>query len=119
LLARIRSVLRRSPEKRASVIEIGPFRLDVDAHKALLDGKALRLTPKEFDLLAVLLRRPDRVLTHSFLLKNVWGSYYIEQPEALRVLIGSLRKKIEADPSNPRFLLTEPWVGYRFVIHDK
>jgi two-component system KDP operon response regulator KdpE len=119
LLARIRSVLRRSPEKRASVIEIGPFRLDVDAHKALLDGKALRLTPKEFDLLAVLLRRPDRVLTHSFLLRNVWGSYYTEQPEALRVLIGSLRKKIEADPSNPRFLLTEPWVGYRFVIHDK
>lgn len=119
LLARLRSALRRSTEKRASVIENGPFRLDVDAHQASLDGKSLRLTPKEFDLLAVLLRRPDRVLTHSFLLKNVWGSYYTEQPEALRVLIASLRKKIEADASNPRYLLTEPWVGYRFVIDEK
>ena len=119
LLARLRSVLRRSPEKSAGAIDVGPFHLDVDAHQASLRGKSLRLTPKEFDLLAVLLRRPDRVLTHSLLLKEVWGGYYTEQHEALRVLIASLRKKIEVDPSNPKYLVTEPWVGYCLVIDDK
>jgi two-component system KDP operon response regulator KdpE len=61
-----------------------------------------------------MLRNTDRVLTHSFLLKNVWGAYYAEQPEALRVLVGSLRKKIETDLSDPKYIQTEPWVGYRF-----
>ena len=117
LLARIRSSLRRAPEKAADVIEIGDFRVDIAAHHAGINGTELRLTPKEFDLLVCLLRNPDRVLTHTHLLQQVWGNYYTEQPEALRVLVGSLRKKIEPDPSNPKYLLTEPWVGYRFITH--
>lgn len=115
LLARIRSSLRRVPEKTVEVVEAGDFRVDVSAHHATMRGDVLRLTPKEFDLLACLVRNSDRVLTHTFLLKEVWGHYYTEQPEALRVLVGSLRKKIENDPANPHYLVTEPWIGYRFV----
>ena len=115
LLARLRSAFRRAPKQETTHIEAGPFHLDVSAHIAKLDGKALRLTPKEFDLLVCFLRNQDRVLTHSFLLQKVWGSYYAEQTDALRVLVGSLRKKIETDPSNPQFIQTEPWIGYRFL----
>ena len=115
LLARIRSSLRRAPERTADVLEAGDFRIDVAAHQAAVRENALRLTPKEFDLLVCLVRNSERVLTHSFLLKEVWGHYYTEQPEALRVLVGSLRKKVEPDPANPRYLITEPWIGYRFA----
>ncbi|MBV9214927.1 MAG: response regulator transcription factor [Acidobacteria bacterium] len=115
LLARVRSVLRRVPEKVEAVVEAGDFRIDIDAHIAEVRGKEVRLTPKEFDLLVTLVRNPDRVLTHTFLLQKVWGNYYAEQPEALRVLVGTLRKKIEQDPSRPVYLLTEPWIGYRFI----
>jgi two-component system KDP operon response regulator KdpE len=114
LLARLRAAFRRVPERSGDVIESGEFRVDTSAHAAGLNGQKLKLTPKEFDLLVCLLRNPDRVLTHAFLLRHVWGDYYTEQPEALRVLVGSLRKKIEANPSDPRYLLTEPWIGYRF-----
>jgi Response regulators consisting of a CheY-like receiver domain and a winged-helix DNA-binding domain len=114
LLARLRAAFRRVPERSGDVIESGEFRVDTSAHDAELNGRKLKLTPKEFDLLVCLLRNPDRVLTHTFLLRHVWGDYYTEQPEALRVLVGSLRKKIEDDPSDPRYLLTEPWIGYRF-----
>lgn len=115
LLARVRSVLRRVPEKTEAKLEVGDFLIDVDAHTAEVSGRAVRLTPKEFDLLVTLARNPERVLTHTFLLQKVWGNYYTEQPEALRVLVGTLRKKIEADPSRPAYLLTEPWIGYRFI----
>lgn len=115
LLARIRSSLRRVPEKTVEVLEAGDFRIDMAAHQATVRENALRLTPKEFDLLTCMVRNSDRVLTHTFLLKEVWGHYYTEQPEALRVLVGSLRKKIEPDPANPRYVVTEPWIGYRFV----
>ena len=115
LLARLRSALRRAPQKLSDVIELGNFRVDIAAHSASLDGHALKLTPKEFDLLVVFLRNADRVLTHTFLLQKVWGTYYSEQSDALRVLVGSLRKRIEPDPSNPKYLLTEPWIGYRFT----
>ena len=114
LLARIRSALRRVPERAVQKLESGVFSVDIARHHAELSGKLIKLTPKEFDLLVCLLKNPDRVLTHSFLLRNVWGEYYSEQPEALRVLVGSLRKKIESDPSNPKYLVTEPWIGYRF-----
>ncbi|HLA94993.1 MAG TPA: response regulator transcription factor [Pyrinomonadaceae bacterium] len=114
LVARVRSVLRRSPAKIETVIELGDFLIDVSSHVAAVRGNDVRLTPKEFELLTFLARNPGKVLTHSLLLKNVWGSYYSEQPEALRVLVGSLRKKIELDPSKPKYLLTEPWIGYRF-----
>ena len=114
LLARLRSSLRRVPERASELIDAGDFNIDVAAHRAEVGGQQLKLTPKEFDLLVCLLRNPERVLTHTFLLRKVWGDYYTEQPEALRVLVGSLRKKIEPDSSNPKYLLTEPWVGYRF-----
>ena len=114
LLARIRSALRRAPERHENRIESGDFSVDVGAHSAEVREEQVRLTPKEFDLLLCLLRHPDRVLTHSFLLKEVWGQYYSEQSEGLRVLVGALRKKIEIDPSRPRDLITEPWIGYRF-----
>jgi len=116
LLARIRAALRRQPAAAANVttLEVGDFRIDLDAHTATHGGKELRLTPKEFDLMVHLVRNAGKVLTHRSLLAAVWGGDYTEQPEYLRVFIGQLRKKIEPDPSNPRYILTEPWIGYRF-----
>jgi two-component system KDP operon response regulator KdpE len=115
LLARLRAAFRHKPQMTSNVIQVGAFRVDVDAHSARLRGEPLRLTPKEFDLLVCFLRQPDRVLTHSNLLQQVWGGYYTDQHEALRVLVGSLRKKIEPDHANPVYIQTEPWVGYRFT----
>ncbi len=115
LLARIRAAMRRLPEKTATVLEVGDFSMDFSAHKVLVAKNEIHLTPKEFDLLAVLLKNPEKVLTHQILLQKVWGGYYSESPEALRVLVGSLRKKIEKDFSKPQYLLTEPWIGYRFI----
>ncbi|HKP38148.1 MAG TPA: response regulator transcription factor [Pyrinomonadaceae bacterium] len=115
LLARVRAALRRKPaEGDSHILEAGDFRIDLDAHTATHAGKELRLTPKEFELMTYLLRHAGKVLTHRALLGAVWGGGYTEQPEYLRVFIGQLRKKIEADPSKPRYILTEPWVGYRF-----
>ncbi len=116
LLARIRAALRRQPatDARTRVLEAGEFRIDLDAHVVTRAGAELRLTPKEFDLLVHLVRNSGKVLTHRALLGVVWGGDHTEQHEYLRVFIGQLRKKIEADPSNPRHILTEPWIGYRF-----
>jgi len=116
LLARIRAALRRQPSSDAQtrVLEAGDLRVDLDAHVVTRSGEEVRLTPKEFDLLAHLVRNAGKVLTHRALLGAVWGGDYTEQHEYLRVFIGQLRKKIEPDPSNPRYILTEPWVGYRF-----
>jgi len=114
LLARVRSAMRRAPERHEDRIEAGDFVVEIDGRSVTVRGEAARLTPKEFDLLVCMLRHPGRVLTHQFLLKEVWGQYYSEQHEALRVLVGALRKKIEPDPSTPIYILTEPWIGYRF-----
>lgn len=116
LLARIRAALRRQPstESQSHNLEVGEFHVDLDAHIATRGGEELRLTPKEFDLLTYLVRNAGKVLTHRALLGAVWGGDYTEQHEYLRVFIGQLRKKIEPDPSKPRFILTEPWIGYRF-----
>jgi len=81
----------------------------------LRGGEELRLTPKEFELLTFLAQHAGRVLTHRAILKAIWGSNAVDQPEHLRVLVGALRKKIEANPSTPKYILTEPWVGYRFA----
>jgi len=116
LLARVRAALRRrgaSPTDAAS-FDVGDFRIDLDARRVHIGGNEVRLTPKEFDLFVYLARHPNRVLTHRTLLEAVWGEASQEQPEYLRVFMGQLRKKLEADPSNPRYLVTEPWVGYRF-----
>jgi len=115
LLARIRANLRRVTEKTADFIKAGDFYIDFSAHKVSVCGDEIHLTPKEFELLAFLANHPHKVLTHTVLLQKVWGNYYSESPEALRVLVGSLRKKIEKDSSHPKYILTEPWIGYRFI----
>ncbi len=117
LLARVRANLRRAPVPEtpvAGAIEAGDFRVDLDAHSVTVRGRAVHLTPKEFDLLAYLAQRPGKVITHRALLSAVWGPNSSEQTEYLRVFVGQLRKKIEPDASSPRYLQTEPWVGYRF-----
>lgn len=116
LLARIRAALRRQPanDSKSRVLEIGEFRIDLEAHVATRGGEELRLTPKEFELLAYLVRNAGKVLTHRSLLGAIWGGGHTEQHEYLRVFIGQLRKKIEPDPSKPHYILTEPWIGYRF-----
>ena len=120
LLARIRAALRRKPpaDSETRVLEAGDFRIDLDGHTAVHAGRELRLTPKEFELMTHFLRNANKVLTHHSLLGAVWGGDYTEQTEYLRVFIGQLRKKIELDPSKPRYILTEPWIGYRFDPRD-
>lgn len=117
LLARIRAALRRAPADEASEPEltIGDFRLDHERHLVFVRGDEVHLTPKEFDLLEFFIRNHGRVVTHRKLLAKVWGPDYTEQTEYLRVFVGNLRKKIELDPAKPRYLFTEPWVGYRFI----
>ena len=85
----------------------------------VVQGRESRLTPKEFDLLQYLLANPNAAIPHTRLLQAVWGPDYGDQVEYLRVFVNQLRKKIEPDPAHPKFLLTEPWVGYRFAIPPK
>lgn len=117
LLARVRATLRRAPEekKEETLLEIGDFSIDLTKHQAFVRGEEVHLTPKEFELLTYLIKNHDKVLTHRTLLGAIWGGDYTEQTEYLRVFLGNLRKKIEPNPSEPRYILTEPWVGYRFV----
>jgi two-component system KDP operon response regulator KdpE len=119
LLARIRAALRRASEHQtddpaASVLQAGHFRVDLEARSVTAGDRQIHLTPKEYDLLVYMIRHPGKVLTHRTLLAAVWGGNYVEQTEYLRVFIGQLRKKIEIDPASPRYILTEPWIGYRF-----
>jgi two-component system KDP operon response regulator KdpE len=117
LLARVRASLRRSPSSEAEeggVIDEGDFHIDLDTHSVSVQRREVHLTPKEFELLVYLARRPGKVVAHRPLLRAVWGPNSTEQPEYLRVFIGQLRKKIEIEASSPRYLHTEPWIGYRF-----
>ena len=116
LLARVRAALRRTPHAagEATAIAAGDFRVDLETRQVSVRGREVHLTPKEFELLAHLARHPGKVLTHRALLGAVWGGDYVEQTEYLRVFIGQLRKKIEPDPAHPQYILTEPWIGYRF-----
>jgi two-component system KDP operon response regulator KdpE len=116
LLARVRANLRRTPagEEHATLIEIGDFRIDLAAHKVAVRHQDIHLTPKEFDLLVFLARHPGKVVTHRNLLSAIWGGQSTEQVEYLRVFVGQLRKKLEPEASSPRYIVTEPWVGYRF-----
>jgi len=122
LLARVRASLRRVPqeemEELGGTIEAGAFRIDLDGHSVTLKKHEVHLTPKEFELLVFLAKHPGKVVTHRALLSAVWGPNSTEQPEYLRVFVGQLRKKIEDDASSPRYILTEPWVGYRFEPGD-
>ena len=118
LLARIRVALRRAGADESTdtgVFKAGGLTIDYDRRRVLRDETEIRLTPKEFELLSLLARNHDRVLTHRAILKAVWGPNAVEQPEHLWTLVAQLRKKIEPDPATPRYLLSEPWVGYRFV----
>jgi two-component system, OmpR family, KDP operon response regulator KdpE len=115
LLARVRAALRRAPGTSADVpsFDVGDFKVDLEGRRVHARGQEIRLTPKEFDLFVYFARHPNKVITHRTLLEAVWGEASQEQPEYLRVFMGQLRKKLEPDPSNPRYLVTEPWVGYR------
>lgn len=117
LLARIRAALRRAdgPPPATEPIVRGTLVIDRQRFRVSRDGDEIRLTPKEFELLTFLAQYPGRVLTHRTILNAIWGPNAVDQPEHLRVLVGSLRKKIELNPSAPQYVLTEPWVGYRFA----
>jgi two-component system KDP operon response regulator KdpE len=117
LLARIRAALRRlplSPDSGPAVIKTGDIEIDIAARRLTVRGQAVRLTPKEFDLLNYFVHNPNLPIPHAKLLQAVWGPDYGDQVEYLRVFVNQLRKKIEAQPSKPRYIMTEPWVGYRF-----
>ncbi len=118
LLARVRAALRRTPhtsdDESETVLDDGDFYIDLSTREITVAGTSIHLTPKEFDLLLFLFRNRDRVVTHRAILTAIWGGNFTEQTEYLRVFIGQLRKKVEADHSQPRYIRTEPWVGYRF-----
>jgi two-component system KDP operon response regulator KdpE len=116
LLARVRANLRRTPKKESvtTPIEAGDFKIDPGARSVLVKDRAVHLTPKEFDLLVFMARHAGKVMTHRALLAAVWGGESTEQVEYLRVFVAQLRKKLEPSPNSPRYIVTDPWVGYRF-----
>lgn len=117
LLARVRAHIRRKnlskPPVEETSLTVGDFFIDRDRRIVEVKEREIHLTPKEFDLLVFMAERPERVLTHRTLLSAIWGPHSVDQPEALRVLVGQLRKKIESTPE-PHYIVNEPWVGYRF-----
>jgi len=118
LLARIRVALRRLEDSEGPELEriaVADLIIEYNRRRVLRDNDEIRLTPKEFELLALLAHNADRVLTHRTILKAIWGANAVDQPEHLWVLMAQLRKKIEPDPGNPRYLISEPFVGYRLV----
>ena len=114
LLARVRAHLRRAPERTTAALELGDFVIDANAHSITVLNKPIHLTPKEFDLLVHLARHAGKVITHRALLTSVWGAQSAHQPEYLRVFVGQVRKKLEAE-TGKQYIQTEPWVGYRFL----
>jgi two-component system KDP operon response regulator KdpE len=115
LLERIRAALRRySPGDAVPPFVSKEVTIDFESREVTVRGRAVHLTPKEFDVLKHLVANQGKPLTHRRLLQSVWGPDYGEETENLRVVINQLRKKIETDPAHPKFILTEPWIGYRF-----
>jgi two-component system, OmpR family, KDP operon response regulator KdpE len=116
LLARVRAHLRRftPPETEEKEISVGDFKINLPGHQIFVRGEEVRLTPKEFDLLVHFARHPDKVITHTVLLRSIWGPQSVNQNEYLRVFVGQLRKKLEAG-ADRHYILTEPWIGYRFT----
>jgi two-component system, OmpR family, KDP operon response regulator KdpE len=116
LIARLRAVLRRTQADNSTQMVLQAGNLEIDLERRLLRraGKQVHLSPKEFDLLAYLMRNLDAPVTHVKLLRAVWGPEYGNELEYLRSYVKMLRKKIEDDPARPAYILTEPWVGYRF-----
>jgi len=116
LLARIRSSLRDSfSDEGDTILNFQGLQIDLANRTIRKDGELIKLTSTEYNLLAILVRNQGKVLTHQYLLRAIWGPGYINQSQYLRVFIAQIRKKIEADPNRPEYLLTEPGVGYRFM----
>jgi two-component system, OmpR family, KDP operon response regulator KdpE len=116
LLARVRVALRRAintPD--TGRLDRGVLVIDFDRRRVHFGAKEVRLTPKEFELLVYLARRPNRVIPHRIILTAIWGERAVDRPEQLWALVTKLRKKIEPDPERPRYLLSEPWVGYQLA----
>ncbi len=118
LMARIRANLRRLQTDEAVTVS-DQLSVDFSKRQVIAHGHEVRLTPKEFDLLHYLLSNANKPMTHRKLLQTIWGPDYGGEVEYLRVFVSQLRKKIEADPAHPQFILTEPWVGYRFALPNK
>jgi two-component system, OmpR family, KDP operon response regulator KdpE len=116
LLARLRALQRRGTgEPETPVVRTDHFTVDLAARQVTVDGGAVRLTPTEWGLLSELVRAPGRLVSQRQLLQAVWGPAYQKETHYLRVYMGQLRRKLEPDPANPRYLLTEPGMGYRFT----
>jgi two-component system KDP operon response regulator KdpE len=115
LLARLRAALRRGDPSAEPVVEIGALSIDLEKRSVHLGGRLVQLTPHEFELLRALARNPGKLMTHSALLREVWGRAYGDESHYLHVYISQLRRKLEADPARPRYILTEPGAGYRLV----
>jgi two-component system, OmpR family, KDP operon response regulator KdpE len=115
LLARLRAVLRRATPSADRVLTIGDLRIDLEKRAVTMDGRAIALTPIEYDLLRVLAQNEGKLLTHPALLREVWGPAFQEESNYLHVHVSHLRRKIEPDPARPRYLLNQPGVGYRMV----
>jgi two-component system KDP operon response regulator KdpE len=121
LLARIRVALRRvfaDEQAEGGLRQFGDLTIDYERRRVVRGEDDIRLTPKEFELLSLLARNAGRVLTHRVILKAIWGPNAVEQPEHLWTLVAQLRRKIEPDAAKPRYVLSEPWVGYRFAGGD-
>ena len=101
-------------EETQTTLSVGDFFVNLESRKVKVRDKEIHLTPKEFDLLIYFIKHAGKVLTHRTVLAAIWGGNYVEQNEYLRVFVGNLRKKIEPDSATPRYILTEPWIGYRF-----
>lgn len=117
LLARMRVALRQKPigGDEEQVVSAGPLSVDLGKRLVTINGSPVRLSRKEYELLKILVSHPGKVITHQQLLQEVWGQGYVEETQYLRVYIGQLRQKLEKDAAAPRFLITEPGVGYRFT----
>ncbi len=119
LLARLRAALRHAAGSRtSSIIRAGDLTVDLDRRLVTRDGEPVHVTPKEYDTLKYLAQHAGRVITHRALLGSIWGPEYGEELHYLHVLVNQLRRKVEPDPARPRYILTEPGVGYRFQIPD-
>lgn len=121
LMARIRVALRRAASlgrnRARPVLQTGELTLDLDSRLVLVGSREVHLTPHEYDLLAYLMRHAGKVVTHPQLLKEIWGAAYVDHRAYLRVYVGQLRRKLESEPAEPRYLLTEAGVGYRLKVH--
>jgi two-component system KDP operon response regulator KdpE len=115
LLARLRALLRRAGPSTEPVLEVGELVIDLDKRLVTVEGRRLQLTPNEFELLRVLAQNEGKLMTHPAILREVWGPAYGTESHYLHVYVSQLRRKLEADPARPRYLLTEPGAGYRLV----